>query len=183
MRVALPGHILQLCCSRKQQPNASLCCKEKPGPTAGDEDGATVPPDSSAAPGMGHSERRGEAGDSPALLPGLETPVRCQQQTGHIQLVPLSSDWGPTTAAGPPGRETCPARHSGKGAPCLGELSRHHGTLTAGWTVTIREKLSRGPAKRSRDNTQHPCRCGRSFDEQQGVGTGKWLGWVCCVHS
>lgn len=109
---------------------------------------ASVPPHSTAAPGMGthcpQAEGRGWGQPcSPAGTGDTCTPGAChQQRVGRIQLMPLSPEQGPAAATGPPSRETCPVGCSGKGAPCSRELGGLRRTPAAGWTVTLREKLS-----------------------------------------
>lgn len=95
--MAVLEHILQLCCPRRQQLNTSLHCKGDVGAAwpQGQGQTATVPLCTIAATGKGHLLLLSR-GDSPALLPGVDScvPGTCCQQVGHVQLILLSLGGG-----------------------------------------------------------------------------------------
>ena len=127
--VAVPGCILQLRCPRRRQPNASLRCK-------GDVRAAwphgwgcrgycatrlhCSPWDRApAAP-----EQRGEAGDSPALLPGLGTPA-CREPAASSALdtfssCPSSRSRDPPQPQGPQAGRPAQPGTAAKGHPARG---------------------------------------------------------------
>lgn len=118
--VAVLEHILQLCCTRRQQLNTSLHWKGDAGAAwpQGQSQTATVPLCSVAATGMGHLLLLSRV-DNLALLPGLGScvPGTCCQQVGHVQLILLSLGGD------------IPARHSIRGSvPAQGSSAGNTGS-------------------------------------------------------